>query len=249
MIRKKSVLLWLLTILLSGVLGGVAGGLIQFGGDALREGFERILRFMTERIPMMMALTVLLFCGGGLILFWLGRRAYARLKGDPEGDAWEKVDPLLDWSIVCNSMAPIGLFLFFALFIQQIEKGAPRQFGAVIVVFLAGALGAAALEVWIVCYVKKIHPGKRGDPLSVHFAKDWLQSCDELEKRVTYIAAYRTMTGLRVVLLLLMTVLLLLSIEFPVGLTPFAVIGVIWLYIGIRNIAATHKLTKGGNVE
>lgn len=50
------------------------------------------------------------------------------------------------------------------------------------------------LNVWQIRYVRviqKIYPDKKGDPTSLKFPKQWLESCDEAEKECIYQASYK----------------------------------------------------------
>ena len=105
------------------------------------------------------------------------------------------------------------------------------------------------MEITYIRLVKNIYPKRKGDPLSIKFSEQWIDSCDELERRITYITSYKTLNALRYVILGLFVLFMLLGITFPIGVLPQLVLAAIWLFINVYTLVVSRKLSNGENLE
>ena len=105
-------------------------------------------------------------------------------------------------------------------------------FGAYL--FLAAEIIYCAF--WTIRLVKfcmKIYPGKYGDPTSLRFQEQWIESCDEAEQDLAYRAAFSAYAQTNKFLSILMAILLLANLVFPLGLLPLLTCVVIISYLNI----------------
>ena len=61
------------------------------------------------------------------------------------------------------------------------------------------------------------------------FQKQWYDSCDEAERRQVGEASYRSMQAMGRAILALFVVLTLLGLVLDLGVTPFLVLGALWM--------------------
>lgn len=85
---------------------------------------------------------------------------------------------------------------------------------------------------WSVRLVKlqqKIDPQKQGDPASIKFTEQWVESCDEAEKELIYQSAYKTYTFLARMIPLLTMAAMLLHLIWNTGITAVILLSLLWL--------------------
>jgi|GEM_PF-3046940 len=97
--------------------------------------------------------------------------------------------------------------------------------GCIIIVTIISTL----LEVKTINFVKKVNPEKKGDPLTVSFQQDWIQSCDEAERLTIYHACYKTFQFMKYVFIGLFLALLYTSFFIPITILSVGIICFCWL--------------------
>lgn len=240
--KKSSVLKFIAILFLCGLAGGTAAVLIGLNDHSLSWLFRSAYSWLATHIFAVEIVCGTVILGASLALYCVSRRRFRLCAGEPD-QVDEKVAPLIDIGIVINSCLYIFMFILYSVVVQEIET----VWGAL--VFMLFCVGAFVMELKYVKFVKRLYPKRKGDPLSLKFAEEWLQSCDELERRVAYLSAYKTMLSLRYLLIILFALFMLIGISFPIGILPQLVLGVIWLYINLYNLFVTRKLTRSGNFE
>lgn len=146
-------------------------------------------------------------------------------------------------------MSVIFLIIFFGISVYYIKRQENKSVLLVIgLIFSAGLtlsiILISFLQRQIVDIVKKIEPNKKGDVLDINFNKEWMNSCDELEKMIIYRSAYKSYKILNYAHSLGFTFVLLLSIKFDIGLLPMIIVGFFWiLHQGVYHQEA-KKLSK-----
>lgn len=102
----------------------------------------------------------------------------------------------------------------------------------------------AACLVFLVCYVydgfwqvrfvkttQKAHPEKKGDPASLKFQQQWLESCDEAEKEVVFQSAYKCYFKMNRWIPALLLIAMLGHLFFDTGILAIIIVAVIWLIL------------------
>ena len=90
---------------------------------------------------------------------------------------------------------------------------------------------------------------KKGDPTSLKFPKQWLESCDEAEKECIYQASYKGYQTVMKWAPILTFVALILHMFFDTGILAIVMTSVIWLVTSVTYCRAClqnkgEKLSK-----
>lgn len=80
---------------------------------------------------------------------------------------------------------------------------------------------------------QKRDPAKKGDPASLKFTEQWVESCDEAEKELIYQSAYKTYLVLSKWIPLLMVAAMLMHLLWNTGIAAIVFIGIIWLVLSL----------------
>lgn len=110
---------------------------------------------------------------------------------------------------------------------------------------LAGAV-CAIYQVATVKQIQKKDPMKHGDAADLRFQKDWIRSCDEVEKRVIYEASYKAYTVGRTLLLVAVCVCILGEMYFGGCLTAIVMLTVCNIVMTLVYSYYVNKLGKLG---
>ena len=123
--------------------------------------------------------------------------------------------------------------------------------GSGIMWFLLEILTFIALEVylnvWQIRYVRviqKIYPDKKGDPTSLKFPKQWLESCDEAEKEVIYQSAYKAYVTINRTIPLILIVVMVANLYFDTGMMAVVVLALVWMLAQFTYTGNCVKMKK-----
>lgn len=224
--RKKG----MLQIALVAGIGALIGG----GGSFLFFCFEEQLSSLLSGIAgnisryssLILILTAAITCVLSTILVLrLGKRCR---KWDGEDEVWaEKLEKSIQ-----RYQTVLGFFEILCVCISGIVLGRQQaditETIAAISAFIIAVLWTMICMDKIVKYDKNMNPEKRGNVISWNFNKQWLASCDELEKIRLFQAAYHTNITSQYLYCAIFVILVLVSAIEEVGVVPFLILAVIW---------------------
>ena len=189
---------------ISGALGGILGGVMEMGQvHGVLTGIQEGMQFFLNSVRTWM-LPLMAICG--VIALVLCEQYMGRLKRageameQAEDEAYERLDYELEAAgsrgMIVSFAGSIAMILFLATgystkYIESLNGSGIMWFLLEILTFIALEV---YLNVWQIRYVRviqKIYPDKKGDPTSLKFPKQWLESCDEAEKECIYQASYK----------------------------------------------------------
>ena len=242
--KKKNVYVKYAVIMcISGALGGILGGAMEMGHvlTGIQEGMQFFLNSVRTWMLPLMAIC-------GVIALVLCEQYMGRLKRageameQAEDEAYERLDYELE---AAGSRGMIVSFAGSIAMILLLATGYSTKYieslnGSGIMWFLLEILTFIALEVylnvWQIRYVRviqKIYPDKKGDPTSLKFPKQWLESCDEAEKECIYQASYKGYQTVMKWAPILTFVALILHMFFDTGILAIVMTSVIWLVTSV----------------
>ena len=203
--KMNTYLKWFLILFCSACVGGVIGAMSESFGlfenrDFIGGSMSAFWLFIRSHM-----LFLLLLCGIVCGIFCEKTIYQMKKTGlqmqDTEDDLIDQLEYQLEVlggrGMIASTVGCILLILIVApgYSLSYIRSQSTGETG----IYLTGLLAFIALEayfgLWQIRYIKliqKIYPEKKGDPSSVKFQKQWLESCDEAEKECIYQAAYRT---------------------------------------------------------
>ena len=231
---KKALPKFLLTLLISTVVGFAAGILIGMAGKIGTEALHEMLKsFWLISAPWYFPVfTLLLLLPAFLLTVGVRKKIDALPEDDEAGvNAGVKaLDRRLSVSLSLSSFYVVGIYFSLAVGLSNLA-GFHFQEGWTIpfIEVIAGSVLLLPVQRRAVTLTQYLYPEKKGSIFDTKFSKVWMESCDEREKMIVYKAAYASYqaTGKACVLLFLLTALG--STTFGYGPLPSALILMIWL--------------------
>lgn len=238
------------------------GGVMEMGQvHGVLTGIQEGMQFFLNSVRTWM-LPLMAICG--VIALVLCEQYMGRLKRageameQAEDEAYERLDYELEAAgsrgMIVSFAGSIAMILFLATgystkYIESLNGSGIMWFLLEILTFIALEV---YLNVWQIRYVRviqKIYPDKKGDPTSLKFPKQWLESCDEAEKECIYQASYKGYQTVMKWAPILTFVALILHMFFDTGILAIVMTSVIWLVTSVTYCRAClqnkgEKLSK-----
>lgn len=229
----------LLIMAVGGVIGGLGGFIIGFTseffefsslGDMMN---SLVAKWAGLRIWGLVIVTVASVVAGEILIDRLKKIGEQILNAeDEEADELEFEEERVGaWAMSLNVIGQGLAILIFATgySLDYVETEGIGSFLLCCGIFLLCAGYLSVNQMRFVKLVKKSHPEKKGDPASVKFQKEWLESCDEAERELIYQSAYRTFQMSNQLTPILMFVATILHLMFQTGLLAILIPLVLWV--------------------
>lgn len=228
--KNKITLKFFLLMLVGGIIGGFLGLIITaFEGkvSGLAEIIHTGLLKTAPWITIGIALVSLLIA----FLTLQKAKGLSRLWNGEDETAYEKLDKTLGISMGASSVGVILIVTWYGLLVVSVTNDLCKlpAFLAATGVFLVSEVLHTFLQRNCVDVIKALNPEKQGDALSLHFQKEWLESCDEQEKLAAYHASYKSFQALPILSMVIIVILILAAFLFDIGIVPFLIVGIMWL--------------------
>lgn len=214
---KKQILKFIIMMIVAGIIGGVATlALLKLAdSELLNSGFQISQFFYNHTIETYILLFVLLMVPT-LILQYKGKRMYknSAIRSDDEVEMVEKKSSkYFDLALTMNGMFIVFNFMLFGMLFKNTND---NQI-IIIFIFLVGHLATFGVEITTIKFMKKVDERLKGDPTSMKFTKDFLESCDEAEKLKIYMSGYKAFQFSKLFALSLVVITILLNLVFDIG--------------------------------
>lgn len=181
---------------------------------------EQISQLAIDNVLLLYFLNFVVLLVPALLLTNKGKKAYITLMSDQDETNLdtEKKAGYLDLA-----MSFIGVYSVFQLVLfGTLYHHVKVPFTMLILVFLAGIMGAAALNVYIVKFVHSLDTRLKGDPSKMSFEKTLLDSLDEAEQLRVFKIGYQSFQTTKTATLIIMVISILMNILLGTGI--FAII-------------------------
>ena len=248
--KTKNSYLKLMMIMLVGMfIGGILGGwgYYFFGGKQENIGVfasEILAQIQNFILPILVVITILAII--------LGEYSLRKMKviaekisqsEDEECDILEyeeeKIGAFgLNVNVISQILSILVLSTGYSSSYLEIVKGNISWFLYGCIVFILCNVYNGIWQIRYVKLIQKINPDKKGDPASMKFQQQWLESCDEAEREVIYQSSYKTYMTLSKVVPLLLFVTMILNLLFDTGILAIIVVAIIWM---IGSLSYTHS--------
>lgn len=214
---KKQILKFMFMLITGAIIGGVATlALLKLADSGLMNRGTQINMFFYEHTFELYIFLFAFLMTPTLVLQFKGKGLYKNidmLTDDEMEKVEKKSSKFLDLAMTLNSML---LVLNFMLFGMLFKNTYDNQF-VIIALFLIGNIFSFTVEVTTVKFIKKVDERLKGDPTSIKFNKDFLESCDEAEKLKIYMSGYQAFQFSKLFALGLVVMTILLNIVFDIG--------------------------------
>lgn len=224
-------------LLFGGALGGIIA--ILFADENMYEQFQSTAdsfldMLVINYVPLMVVLAI-----GMLILnlvCYVKLRSY--VKEAMETDDEERGDVLDDKIEIISTVLLNGNGIFFILlfmmFVLNFYLGGV-QGGTTILLYFVPVLMYPLFYILTIGVLKKYDPSKNGNPGSMRFQKDWMDSCDEAEKMQILTIGYQSYNSSSYILVFGFAFTAITALIFKVGAFAILVTGGMWLIQTIVN--------------
>lgn len=231
-------------MLFGGLIGGAIGILfaIEDTAKSVENAADYLLNLLVKNyIPVMLVLSL-----GMLVLNLI---CYYKLKtyvkaadGIEDEEAFDEIDNNID---IMSTLAITGNSVFFVLVFMNfaINLSLGARDGRLIIYFLP-VLMYPFFYVLIVNILKKYDPSKKGNPGTMRFQKDWINSCDEAEKMRIFKSGYQSNQASSIITTIGFGTTAVLANIFDVGTFACFITGIMWLLQCIANGYYTIKCQK-----
>lgn len=231
---KKIGLILLIAIVAGGILGALAGAAIGLWGEDLTDAGRNFLQTVQNlMLPLMICITVLTVAYGELHsrqMKKLGEKI--ALAEEEECDQleyrFEKLGARGNMMNILSQVVSV-LVLSAGYSIKYIESSRNSGYLFVCIIFILCYVYNAFWQVRMVKQIQHVYPDKKGDPASMKFQVQWLESCDEAEREIIYRSAYRSYIMINRMVPILLLVTMLGQLIFNTGILAVVVVAVIWL--------------------
>lgn len=233
---EKQIYIKFAILLIAGFAVGVGIGI---GGLFLVENFsgdisQGIMQVMKVCVPV-------LFVGLNVIVYTFSFANYFKAKkmlvewDGIDEDVLEEAEKKVGIAISpSNVMMACNFFLYSAMmYISEFNKPNFVQrvplavFG--IIFFAITIILMSTLQKLGVDMIKKMNPEKRGNVFDTEFNKEWLASCDELQKKQIGEASYKAYKATNRVCMVMTILTLMVMMFFDTGIFPSFCVFVIWV--------------------
>ena len=238
-------------MVVGGVLGGISGGLCM---AAKTHGSGLYLKEIIVLIQSMMAPLLGIIFAGSVIL---EEGSYRRLKTicekqqtaeDEECDRLEyeeEKEGAFGMNVNVLSQILCILVLTFGYSMKYITAdGHAYRFLAACMIFVACFLYEYFWQIRYVKLIQKTHPEKKGDPASLKFQEQWLESCDEAEKEIIYRSSYKAFMTVNRTIPVLLVGTMVAHLYFDTGMFAVVVVSIIWLLTQFTYTRSCVKLRE-----
>lgn len=248
--NKVSILKFIGIILCGGIIGAIFSTSIRLLDDSinLSTASRHITQLLIDNI---LAIQLIILVPCFLIIGSLYGYSYRSLRQPDLSDAQEdRIDFLLSIGTLLSTLSIIFLYVTCGITISHninnlfVSESNTFSLSSV-AIFLIGTVLSSSCEIIGIKLCQKLHPEKKGDPLSMKFHKDWIGSLDEGEKMVSYVAGFKTAMLMKNVFIFTWMVLLLFGMFIPLGVVPFIIVGILWAIFTIAYSYYSHQVEKG----
>lgn len=251
-IKKKvnsyiKILLWM-------CLGGVIGAVVGLGTFAaegnLQTAFADIRMWIGTHTVLLLAVLFVLSVVISIVCYRKEEGIVGQYLNSNDDEQQEELDRQYDfWGNIGMTGSTVLLYLSIAIFAFGLwgkgKEGAVQILIGAVFFLLAGAV-CAIYQVATVKQIQKKDPMKHGDAADLRFQKDWIRSCDEVEKRVIYEASYKAYTVGRTLLLVAVCICILGEMYFGGCLTAIVMLTICNIVMTLVYSYHVNRLGKLG---
>ncbi len=234
---------------LGGLLMGVISRYLTENVQITDEMLTEIKLGLAYIVPVAAAvINVIVFIIALLQFFKIKKMAKA-WDGEDEKTICE-IEYKLNWPLLFANVMMICNFVFFSVGVElcnlhKLEENVSEILNFVVMgTFVISYVFEIIITKLVVDLEKKLNPEKKGSIFDMQFAKKWENSCDELQKQISYIAGFKAYKAGSKVCVVLWVISFVSQFIFDTGVFPVICIGAIWLVMLISYSVSCMQAEK-----
>lgn len=243
-----------LIMLASAFAGGVLGCLIVWtegGLLSIQTVVSQVISVIRSYILAEMLVLLLVEVLLGEIIF-KKMRYYVDVMELAEDEEYDRVDyeaeRLAAWGssilILIEIISTLILATVYSLSYMRSISGEYALFLGAIAGFLCIYIYRACWGVRLVKLEQEINPERKGDPASMKFTEQWVESCDEGERERIYQSAYKSYLLLSKCVPGMMFLALMLHLIWNTGIVAVIFVGFIWMLLSVSYLKGSVRKKK-----
>ena len=243
---KKALMIFIPVLILSGVIGFLAGGLGNYMeenlADVIANGVVNLLSTITPYANLVMNTISIAIC---TIILLYTKKCIKIWDGEDE-EAYEKIDGKLSIILVLVDIVFILSYFFFGAGFEYVLEGKDSDAIEMICYFIGFIIALTAnmiIKSRVVNLYKEMNPEKQGSVYAFDFSKKWEQSSDEAERIKIYKAAFKSYNFCSTFYIFLWLFCLLGNQIWHYGIMPATIVIIVWLvqFISYQSYAAYYS--------
>ncbi len=242
----------LLMLALGGVIGGMFGLLTGFNqgriNTVVADSYEWICLNVSVIIAVLLVLALIVLP----ICYRKGEKIMRQIEQTVDEEQQDKLDSQYDfWNTVgigVSNVIVITEMVIFAFKIPRGEEAISAQMRSgmttAVVLFLVVAIICTFYQVAAIKQARRKDPSKKGEASDLYFHKEWLQSCDEAEKRVIYQASYKALCLMQTFMMFALAFAMLGQACWGTGMMAIVLLGICYLVMMTAYCIYSLRLQK-----
>lgn len=219
--NKKTIIKMIFFMIIGGIFGAIISlGLLKLNDTENIKIASNIGDFFVKNNIGIYLLLLIMFYLPSVYLFIKGKSIYVKLDNmsDEECEIQTKIgQKKFDIALSLNAIFMIFNFMIFGTTFAEIANNEM----VIISLFMLNIFSSSMLEIITIRFIQKMDNRLKGDPTTLRFSKDFVESCDEAEKLKIYKSGYQSFqftkqVSLGFVILTILCNLLLDTGAFPV---------------------------------
>lgn len=248
MIKKKKLNSYfkvIFTMAIGGAIGAALSMTISGSEAGLKEFLDCISLWISGHIVLLMCILAVISVLTCLICHIKGKHLVRRFSDCCDDDQLEAIEKSYDfWAALGSTVSNVSIYLTLGILAFGLSMSGREDAVKVLIATALTIFTSAICEIYQVALVKQMKakaPLKKGDASDFKFTKEWLNSCDEAEKRLIFEASYKTLHILRIVLLVTLVIAMMAELYFSTGLTAVVLLticniaaAIVYAYYSVR---------------
>lgn len=230
--RMNSYLKLLVTMLISGVGGGIMGALLVMGESPLKLAAGAADYGLRQYGWLILGILGVLYIISSLIIISRTKKLMAREEyaaGDQLEQLEEQIDFSYDLGCVINNIFMAVFFSGFGLALRAAGLAGNWRNMVLLICLVICGLFVSVHRIWLVRIMQKRDPSKKGDPTDFKYNREWIESCDEAERMRIYKTGYKAFAAAQWVLILSWIGTFLSKLYFETGNGPMVIVSIMWI--------------------
>lgn len=240
--NRKALPKFVLVMLGAAVFGGVLGFLSGWMGRSSAADFvvEALDYFVSAVIPWLVPAVSLVLLFAAVWQYRKAKALFTAWDGEEE-EAIDQAESRLNWVLLLVSVTMVlDFFLLSASPYSELPGGVSIITGGFLFIIVLVVL----MQQKAVDLTRRINPEKQGSVYDMNFQKKWLDSCDEAERHQIGQASYRAYRAAGTACVVFWVALLVLDVEFEIGILPSLVVLMLWGILQVSYILECIRLGK-----